>query len=242
MPKQFYAIFALILAAMACNWADIVPPAAPVIEPSPLPTFAIPTITPSPTVTPLPTPTSTPDAPIAWAGELGVNCRYGPGQEWEVVSIIPAETIVEIKGRTVNTAWWFIEDPLQADTLCWVSYDVMETAGNMNIIPIVEAPAASVTAVTVDAMVTFNACGSDNPVTFSGQIETNGPTIVTFYWEVSGDAQFVIPDNSLQMSESGTKKVTTNLFSADCGAYTVKLFVENPNAISAEKAFNIQGP
>ena len=59
MPKKFYALLALVLATIACNWSDFVPPAAPVIEPSPLPTFAIPTVTSTPTEIPSPTPLPT---------------------------------------------------------------------------------------------------------------------------------------------------------------------------------------
>jgi hypothetical protein len=242
MPKQIYAIFALILAALACNWADIVPPAAPVIEPSPLPTFAIPSITPSPTETPLPTPTSTPDAPIAWAGALGVNCRYGPGKEWEVVSTITEGTIAEIKGRTINTAWWLVKDPLQADTFCWVSYDVMETAGNMDIIPIAEAPEALITNVTADAVVTFTACGGTNEVALSGSATTNGPTTVTYHWEVRGDAQHSTSDETITITEMGTHELPLEIYAADCGNYTLRLLITSPDEVSVDKAFNIQAP
>ena len=240
--KWFLPLLALILATVACTWTDIAPPSAPVIEPSPLPTFAISTLTPVPTETSLPTPTSTPDAPIAWPKDLGVNCRYGPGIEWEVVSTLLAGTTTEIKGRTVNTSWWYVSDPVNLDSFCWVAYDVVDTGGNLNIIPIVEAPIASVTNVTVDVLVAFITCGGDNPVNFNGAITTNGPTTVTYYWEVGGDAQTTTADTTLQLDESGTKKVASDFFSTDCGSYFVKLVVSSPNEISAEKAFKVQSP
>jgi len=242
MSKRLFSIIALVLAALACNWSDIAPPSAPVIEPSPLPTFAISTLTPIPTETPLPTPTSTPDAPIAQAKELGANCRYGPGKEWEAVSSLPAGTVVEIKGRTIDTKWWYVVDPLHTDDFCWVAYDVVDTAGNLNIIPIVEPPTASVTAVTVDALVAFTACDGDNQVTFTGTITSNGPTMITYHWVVSGDAQDTTPNETIQFTEAGTQKLTNDFFSADCGDYSIKLLVTSPNETSAEKAFKIQVP
>ena len=235
-------LLALILAMLACAWTDIVPPPALEIEPSPLPTFAISTLTLVPTETPPPSPTSTPDAPVAWPKDLGVNCRYGPGKEWEVVSTLLPDTITEIKGRTVNTSWWYVNDPLNLDGFCWVAYDVVDTAGNLNIVPLMQPPMASVTLSTVDALVTFNACGTDNAVTFNGEITTNGPTTVTYHWEVSGDSQSTTPDTTLQIEEAGKKRLITDLFSADCGIYTVKLVITSPNEISAEKVFNIQTP
>lgn len=235
-------LLTLILAALACNWSDVAPPAAPVIEPSPLPTFAIPTLTPTPTETPLPTPTSTPDAPMAWPKGLGVNCRYGPGKEWEAVSSLPAETRTEIKGRTVDTTWWYVSDPLNLDGLCWVAYDVVDTAGDLNTVPLVEPPTASITDVTVDALVTFTACGDSNPVTFTGSITTNGPVMITYHWEVSGDTRETLPDTTLNFAQAGTQKVTTDTFSADCGEYAVTLHGTVPEETSTRQAFNIQAP
>ena len=235
-------LLTLILATLSCNWSEVAPPAAPVIEPSPLPTFAIPTLTPTPTETPLPTLTSTPDAPIAWPKTLGVNCRYGPGKEWEAVSSLPAETRTEIKGRTVDTTWWYVSDPLNLEGFCWVAYDVVNTAGNLNTIPLVEPPTASVTNVTVDTQVTFSACGSSNPVTFNGSITANGPATVTYHWEVSGDTQETLPDATVNFAQAGTQKVTTDAFSADCGEYAVTLHVTVPEETSIEKAFRIQAP
>jgi len=242
MPKYLLAVFTVILASLACSWTDVAPPPAPVIEPSPLPTFAISTLTPIPTETPLPTPTSTPDVPVAWPKELGINCRYGPGEEWETVSSITPETIIEIKGRTVNTQWWYVVDPLHDGKFCWAAYDVVDTAGNLNIVPILEVPTASVTNVTVVATVTFNACGSDNPVAFSGEITTNGPVSVTYHWEVSGDAQSSTPDTTFQANKSGPQKVSVDFFSDDCGNYSVRLVVTSPNDSFAEKRFTIQAP
>jgi hypothetical protein len=243
-PGWSLPLLALILAALACNWSDVAPPPAPVIEPSPLPTFAISTLTPVPTETPLPTPTSTPDAPIAWPKNQGVNCRYGPGQDWEVVSTILAETITEIEGRTIDTSWWYVRDPMKLDeSFCWVAYDVVNTAGNLNIIPIVEPPVATVTDVTMDSViVTFTACGVSNQVIFNGSITTNGPETVTFYWEVSGVAQETTPEATLKFTLSGTQNVTTALSLTECGEYTATLRITEPNTVIAQKTFNIQSP
>lgn len=238
------SLLALILSGLACNWSDVAPPDALEIEPSPLPTFAIPTLTPVPTETPLPTPTSTPDAPVAAPKTLGVNCRFGPGQEWEVVSTIPEGTGIEIKGRTIDTAWWYVLDPMQLDEhFCWVAYDAVDSAGNLNVVPIVEPPAASVTDVDVNtAMVTFNACGGPNQVTLNGAIRTNGPDTVTYHWEVSGAAQQTAPDETLAFNRSGAQNVTAVLSLTECGTYSAILRVTEPNSVVDQKEFDIQSP
>jgi hypothetical protein len=242
MYKRLFATLAVVLAALACNWSDIAPLAAPVIEPSPLPTFGIPTRTPQPTETPLPTLTPTPDVPIAWPKDLGVNCRFGPGKEWEAISSLPAGTTAEIEGRTVDTAWWYIQDPLHAGDSCWVAYDVVDTAGNLNTIPLVEPPAATVTKVTADVLVAFTACGGPNEVTFKGTISTNGPATVMYRWEVNGDKKAILPEETLEFTEAEAQRITTSAFSADCGNYSAKLLVTSPNEEMAEKTFKIQAP
>jgi uncharacterized protein YraI len=242
--RSILSLLVLIFSMLACNWTEVAPLPAPVIEPSPLPTFAISTLTPVPTETPLPTPTSTPEAPVAWARTLGANCRYGPGQEWEVVSTIPAGTSAEIKGRTVNTAWWYVTNPMKTDgSFCWLAYDVVDTAGNLNIVRIVEPPEASVTDVSVDAVaVSFSACDAPNPVTFSGTVEANGPATVSYRWEVSGAAQETTEDRTLTFSQSGTNNVTAEISLSDCGEYTAVLRVTEPNVSFAQKTFSILGP
>lgn len=242
MPRWFLVVLALLLAALACNWSDIVPPAAPEIEPSPLATFAIPTRTPAPTETPLPTLTPTPAIPIAWPKNLGVNCRYGPGKEWETVSSLLEGTTAEIEGRTVDTAWWYIQDPLHTGAFCWVAYDVVDTAGNLNTVSLAEPPLALVTEVTAEAVVIFTACGNPNNVGFKGAITTNGPAMVTYHWEVSGDKREVMPEETIEFTEAGTQKLTKDVFSADCGNYSVSLRVTDPTEISAEKTLKIQAP
>jgi len=240
--KWFLSLLLLILAALACNWSDVVPPAAPVIEPSPLPTFAISTLTSTPTETPLPTLTSTPDVPIAWPKDLGVNCRYGPGKEWEVVSSLLPDKSTEIKGRTVDATWWYVSDPLNPDGFCWVAYDVVDTAGNLNVVPLAQPPTASVTNITVEALATFIACGEPNPVTLNGSIKTNGPTMVIYHWEVNGDIQETLPDATLKFSQAGAQQVSTDSFSADCGTYTVSLVTTAPDEMSAVREFSVRAP
>jgi len=119
---------------------------------------------------------------------------------------------------------------------------VMDTAGNLNIVPLVEPPMASVTTVTLDTVVTFTACGNENQVKFNGSIAANGPIEVTYHWEVDGDGRLVTPDETLSFTEARTQKISTDVFSADCGDYSVKLLVTSPNEESAEKNFKIQAP
>jgi hypothetical protein len=232
----------LAMSILACNWPEFLPPAAPEIQPTIIPTFVVPSDTPVPSATPPPTASPTPGVPIAWPKDLAVNCRSGPGMEWAVVSALPEDTSAEIHGRTSETTWWYVQDPLNPGSFCWVATGVTNTAGNLNTIPILEAPQALVTGVTVKAAVAFTACGGPNPITFSGSITTNGPTTVTYHWEVGGDKQNTTPDETIQFLEAGTQKVTAGAYSADCGEYFVVLVVTAPNEESAQSNFSVEAP
>jgi hypothetical protein len=152
------------------------------------------------------------------------------------------ETTAEILGRTVNSAWWYVSDPLNLESFCWVASDVVNTAGNMNVIRLVDPPVAAVTDVTVNPLVEFTACGSSNQVAFNGAVTANGPLTVTYHWEVNGDRQETWPEETLEFAESGTQKIKADVFSADCGNYSVTLRVAGPDEMFIEKTFVIQAP
>ena len=81
----------LVLSILACNWPELLPPAAPEIRPTVLPTFVVPSDTPVPSATLPPTASPTPGVPIAWPKDKAVNCRFGPGTEWTAVSALPED-------------------------------------------------------------------------------------------------------------------------------------------------------
>jgi len=242
MLRRLFSMLAVIIVILACDVSSLAPLPAPVIEPTPLPTFIIPTETPLPTMTPLPSATSTPNAPVAFPKELGANCRFGPGEEWEIISALPAGTIVEIAGRVSETTWWYVHDPLHPDQFCWVAASVVDTSGNLTIVPILRLPEAFVTDVNVEANVNFNACGGPNPITFNGSITTNGPATVTYHWEVGGDKQNITADETIPFTEAGTKTLTTDTFKVDCGNYFISLIVSSPNEKLARQDFSVQAP
>jgi len=117
---------------------------------------------------------------------------------------------------------------------------VTNAAGNLALIPVVAEPEASVTKVTVSASVAFSACGGPNPVGFSGTITTNGPTTVTFRWEVTGDKENTTSPETIKFKEAGTKSAPDpGAYTADCGTYFITLHVLSPNDKAATKKFTI---
>jgi len=251
-PRILLAVLVLVLAMLACNLPSNIPATpTPTLEilPSstatqPLPTN-LPTQTPLPTNTPAPTLTSTPTIPIAFPKDVNVNCRLGPGTPWIPLSALVVGQSSPISGKNSDGTWWNIADPQNTGMKCWVAASVVNTAGNVAAIPVVDIPKASVTNVTVNVdpkTTSVAGCiGPILPIKIKGTIETNGPTTVKWHFETQKDGN--LENQSTDFDTFGSKD-----FSVDYtppvteGTFWVRLVVTNPNDLQAETSYKIECP
>lgn len=244
------ALLALAFILPACNLPSNVPATETptlAIPPSATqpPLTDTPTQTPLPTDTPLPTLTFTPTVPIAFPKDVAVNCRFGPGQEWIVLSGLSVGQTSQIVGRNSSGSWWYIVDPFNSSRNCWVAASVTNTAGNLAIIPVVETAKASVTNVTVKVepnKISFPGCiGLILASKIEGTIETNGPATVKWYFETQqAGAQST---QTTQFDSFGVKTFSAEFNpSISAGTYWVRLIVTSPNSIQAETSYKIECP
>jgi hypothetical protein len=243
-------IFILILAMLACN--------LPAGAATPTPTLSI--VTPSvtlsvstsiasqtalPSNTPPATATGTPTVPVALPKEVAVNCRMGPGVGWVVLSGLSVGASSQILGKSGDGGWWYIVDPFNSSRKCWVASSVTNTSGNLANIPVVEAPKATVTKVSVDVTpdsIVAATCPSDgSPIEISGTIETNGPTDVTYHLETQqSGAQSA---QTIKFDAFGPTDFSTNYTpTLTAGTYWVRLIVTSPNDMQAETKYTITCP
>ena len=169
------------------------------------------------TFTPAPTLSPTPGAPQLTSNSPMVNCRTGPDVAYPSLDTINSGQTAVIAGRDDNSTWWYVHDPNDPNQFCWVSASVATTSGNLNNLPVIPALAVIATHVTVDASVSFSACGGPNPVTFSGTITTNGATKVSFQWEIRGDKSNTTSPQTISFKTAGTKSAPNP------GTYTRRL-------------------
>ena len=243
-------LFILVFALSACNLpSNAQVTETPTLALSATPTLSIATQPPAttslPSDTPPPTATSTPSVPVAFPSDVAVNCRLGPGTGWVVLSGLSVGTSAQIIGRSNDSGWWQIVDPLSSSRRCWVAASVTSTAGNLTGIPVVEAPEPEVTNVSVSVSpntVTAASCTSaGSPLEISGTIETNGPTSVTWYFETQQGGQMTVQTTefdafgSLDISTSYTPLLTA-------GTYWVRLVVTSPDSKQAEATYTITCP
>ena len=241
---------ALVLGLSACN----LPSNAPVTEtPTPVMsatatlfvTTSTATQTVQPSNTPPPTMTSTPTVPVAFPREVNVNCRLGPGTGWVVTSGLNVGTSAQVVGKSGDGGWWYIVDPASSSRNCWVASSVTSTAGNIGSVPVVEAPKASVTAVTVEvdpnALSVANCVGPILPLEITGSIETNGPGPVTWYFETQQGG--AMASQTTAFDASGPRDFSTTYTPAlTAGTYWVRLVVTSPNSTQAEARYTITCP
>lgn len=239
------AVFAL--AGSSCNLrgdqATETPPPTPTIDtpPSIVPT---PTLVPIETLLAIATPTvtltSTPGVTLASPKDQPVNCRFGPGPQYGIAGALNPGRQAEMIGRNEDSSWWYVRNPSDPSTLCWLSAAVTDAVGNVEALPVVEPPQIGVTSVTVSVDPPFiNAACDAPPQTFvlTVQIATNGPSIVVWRWETSAGKSS--PEKDLLFGEGGTKTVQ-DFFQVDgVSDYWIHVRTLQPNVVIGEASFKV---
>jgi hypothetical protein len=164
---------------------------------------------------------------------------------WIVLSGLNVGTSAQIVGKTADGGWWYIVDPLSSSRNCWVAASVTNTAGNLASIPVIAAPNATVTDVSIDVdpnTINVAGCvGPIEPIEINGSIETNGPVTVT--WRFETEQGGAMSTQTTEFDAFGTQN-----FSVDytppltAGEYWVRLVVTNPNNTQAEEEYTITCP
>ncbi len=225
----WFACLTLASALAACSLQTDAP-----LTPTPTPA---PTLTPSPSAPPprsteTPSPTPRPQAAFAIAKEQPVNCRYGPGTVYAVVGGLQPEQFTQIAGRNEAGTWWYVNDPGNPGGFCWVAAAAVNTEGGTDSLPEMDAPPITATklAVRVEPQRVTVACNNfPQFVNFAGEITTNGPTLVTWHWEINTGA--ATQDQTLIFEQAGTKSVHGSFTIDSANDYWVKLVVTTPNEI-----------
>lgn len=204
-----------------------------------------------PSITPIPietlltfpaatlTPTRTPALAIAYPISQPVNCRSGPGKSYNVVGQLRPGRQAELVGKSADFAWWYVKNPNDPSTFCWLAADFVVAQGNVDALAVVAPPAIVVTdvQVTVDPPVMNVACNAfPRLVTINVRITTSGPATVLWRWEEINTGEISI-EMSLFFEEGGTRSVE-DLFQVK-GARDYRLIVRTlqPNEVTGEGTF-----
>jgi hypothetical protein len=247
-PRFSIFILLIIFAASSCNFPGqpsptAPPPTMPTIErdtPTAPPPTGVPIDTVLAQVIPTVAPTSTPEMTLASARDLPVNCRFGPDVSYVIVGALNPGRQAEVVGKNIDITWLIVRNPSDPSTLCWLSVDYINVAGDVELLPVVGPPEIMVTniKVRVDPPSMNVACDAfPQSVIISADITTNGPSIVFWQWESSTGQ---ISDEKQVLFESGGTKTVQDYYQVNKVAdYTIKVKSVLPNTIAGEGNFKV---
>ena len=244
--RYWIIIVALILTS--CNLSALEPTVTPL--PTPIPATPTQTIVSTPTLvaietllaidTPTRVPTATSSIILAAPKDQPVNCRFGPEISYAIIGALVVGRQAEVIGRDIDASWWYVKNPSDPSTNCWLSADFVVVAGNVDSLPEVSPPEIGVTniRVEVDPVSRNVACAAfPQTVNVIAQVTANGPTLVTLRWEASNG--FVSTEETLLFESEGMKEVRTILTVWSATDYWVNLHVLIPNEWSGGANFKI---
>ena len=247
--RLWVAAFAFVFGVSSCNLPgsqSTGTPRSAATQTLDAPTSSVPTSTPSPVATqvslelPTVTLTSTPSVFLASPKEQPVNCRFGPGISYAVIGFLILGRQAEIIGRNTDSTWWYVRNPSDPSTSCWLSAEFVKTVGDVQSLPVVNSPDIMVTGVQVriDPPVMYIACDAfPQVVIISADITASGPSTVTWHWESS--TGFVSPDKQIIFVVGDTKTVQDYYQVSAVNDYRIQVQTTLPNIMTGQASFKV---
>lgn len=245
MKSRFWIVLALCaVAATACNLPGQMtgtPLFTPVID-TPSSTLSTPTLIPIETLLARATatfvPTPTPRFAIAAPLNQPVNCRYGPSTAYSVVGALELGGQAEIVGKNIDMTWWVVKNPSDPSTYCWLAASVIEAVGNLDALPVVEAPPAQVSNIQIridPPSMNVSCTAFPQYVTVNVDITTTGPTTVVFQWETS-EGESISADARLFL-ETGSQSAFIYYKITSARDYWIQVHILSPNDTTGRATF-----
>lgn len=246
--RLWVVVVVFVLGASACNLPTAQATKTPLttsMPDTPMSGISTPTLTPvaNQLTAELPTsiPTSTSSVFLASSKGQPVNCRFGPGTSYAVTGALIVGRQAEIIGRSQDSSWWYVRNPSDPSTSCWLSAEFVQTLGNVEALPVVNPPAIMVTGIQVqiDPPVTNVACGAfPQIVVINAQITTSGPATVVWHWE-SGTTGTVSQDKQILFEAGDTKTVQDYYQVNGVNDYKVQVQTTSPNIMTGQATFKV---
>jgi hypothetical protein len=247
--RLWLGVLAIVLGMSSCNLPTSRTTETPTLSPTPVldtPTSSISTITPVPidtllsSVFPSVTPTSTPSLLLASPRDQPVNCRFGPATSYAVMGALTIGSNAEMIGRNEDATWWYVRNPSNPSTSCWLSSDFVQTQGDVQSLPVIIPLQNMVTGVQVrvDPPVINVPCDAlPQVVTISAQITASGPATVTWHWVSSTGV--VSAEKQVLFEAADTKTVQDYYQVSAISDYIVEVQTTLPNIMTDQASFKL---
>ena len=241
--RRIVSIF-FVLTLSSCNLPDRpleTNLTSPIID-TPSSAFSTSTLVPIETLLARPTstfvPTTTPRVALASPISQPVNCRYGPSTAYAVVGGLEVGRQAEIIGKNIDVTWWFVKNPSNPSTFCWLAADLIRAVGQVDALPVVEAPPGQVTNIqlrTDPPSLNVSCTAFPQYIIVNADITTNGPTTVTWQWETSEGES--ISANPILFLETSSQSDFIYYKVAAAKDYWIQIHILSPNDITGRVIF-----
>lgn len=248
MRNRFWmAVIVLNLGLSSCNLQASrpteTPASTPVLDtPTSSTSISTPVITETLLSVEFPTisPTITPSVFLASPKDQPVNCRFGPGISYAIVGALIIGRQAEIIGRNDDSSWWYVRNPSDPSTSCWLSAEFVETVGDVQSLPVVNSPVIMVTNVQVliDPPVMNVACDAfPQVVTITARITASGPTTVVWHWQSSTG---IVSTDKNVLFIAGDEKTVQDYYQVNgVNDYIVQVQTTLPNIMTGQASFKV---
>ena len=250
MRNRFWiAVIAAIIGVSSCNLPASQTTETPASTITPLldtPTSSSPTATVVPLETlvslELPTiaPTSTPSMILASPKDQPVNCRFGPATSYAIIGALLLGRQAEVIGRNTDSTWWYVRNPSDPSTSCWLSAEFVVTVGDVQSLPVVGPPEIMVTGISVSIEPSvINVACDDLPQTviITARITASGPSTVIWHW--SSSSGVVSPDKQILFEAGDTKTVQDYYQVNRVSDYIVQVQTTLPTIATGQASFKV---
>lgn len=217
----------ILPAGAASLTATLLPLAASPVPDTPLPTpitDAVPSVLPAaptasltaPPATPVLATATLPPSEAALAFES--NLRDGPGLDFDVITVLEAETVVTVLGRDETTSWLFVRTP--GNLVGWVAVIQFQEGLELDMVPVrigVEATAAPTATLLITAAAEPTAT-AQAPSTFRISLYSAQKGL-SCYSDLQADYRFTITGGLLSVLREDDGSVILGTYDASSGAF-----------------------
>jgi uncharacterized protein YraI len=188
----------------------------------------------------LPTSTATSSVFLASPKDQPVNCRFGPATSYAITGALIVGRQAEIIGRNADSTWWYVRNPSDPSTSCWLSAEFVATVGDVQSLPVVTPLENMVTGVQVlvEPPVLNVACDAlPQVVTISVQITASGPAVVVWHWASSAG---VVSQDKQILFEAGDTKIAQDYYQVSAiNDYVIQAQTTRPNIMTDQASFKV---
>lgn len=189
---------------------------------------------------PTATVTFTPSVILASPREQPVNCRFGPDISYAIVGALILGRQAEVIGRNADSTWVYVRNPSDPSISCWLSSEFVVVRGDVEALSVVGPPEIIITDIRVSIEPpTMNvACNAfPQSVIISAEITTNGPSVVTWFWESSVGTR---SDPRQALFEAAGTKTMYDFYQVDrAGDYSIQVGSILPNSRTGQGNFKV---